>query len=65
MKQNVGTADRIIRAIFGVAALLVAIFITSGVWTILLYVISAILLVTALIGICPLYMLLHLSTKKK
>ena len=64
MKSNIGMTDRIIRVIIGIAALLVALLVTSGVADIILYIFAAIMLITALAGICPLYMLLKFSTKK-
>jgi hypothetical protein len=65
MKQNESSIDRIIRIIVGIAAILIGLFYTSGVLSIVLYVVAAILLVTAILGVCPLYMLFHFSTKKQ
>jgi hypothetical protein len=63
MKANVGTVDRIIRAVVGLAALLGAWAIGSGsVAFVLLMVVGAILLVTAAVGFCPLYRVLGLNT---
>jgi len=63
MKANVGTVDRIIRAVVGLAALLGAWAIGSGsVAFVLLMVVGAILLVTAAVGFCPLYRVLGLTT---
>jgi hypothetical protein len=64
MERNMGTTDRIVRAIIGIAALLVALFATSGAADIVLYIIAAIMLLTALVGICPLYIPLKINTKK-
>jgi hypothetical protein len=64
MKQNMGRTDRIIRVLVGIVALLVAIFVTSGVVDIILYVIAAIMIITSLVGICPLYIPFGISTKK-
>ena len=64
MKQNMGSTDRIIRALVGIVALLIALFVTSGVVDIILYVIAAIMIITSLIGICPLYIPFGISTKK-
>jgi len=64
MKQNMGTGDRIIRVVLGISALLMSVFLTSGVWDIVLYILAAILLLTAIIGVCPAYMPFHLSTRK-
>ena len=63
MKQNMGTADRTIRAILGIAALVVALFFVEGVWDIVLYIFGAIMVITAAIGVCPLYIPFNISTK--
>jgi|WetSurMetagenome_2_1015567.scaffolds.fasta_scaffold1272699_1 hypothetical protein len=64
MKKNMGSADRIIRAVLGIAAILIALFATSGVVDIILYVFAAIMIITSIIGTCPLYIPFHISTKK-
>ncbi|MDD5605439.1 MAG: DUF2892 domain-containing protein [Dehalococcoidales bacterium] len=63
MKQNMGTADRSIRAILGIAALVVALFFVAGVWDIVLYIFGAIMVITAAMGVCPLYIPFNISTK--
>ena len=66
MKKNLGTADRIIRALLAVAA---AIAIISGAVTgtaaVILGIIAAVLLLTSLVTFCPLYALLKISTAPK
>ena len=63
MKTNVGTVDRIIRAVVGLAALLGAFALGSGsIAFVLLMVVGAILLVTAAVGFCPLYRVFGIST---
>ncbi len=66
MKKNVGTADRAIRTL---AAIVLAILILTGTVTgttaIVLGVVAAVLLLTSMVSICPLYMALNLSTNKK
>ena len=63
MKRNESTIDRIIRAVLGVA--LVAIGLTvGGTLAVVLYVLAAVMLVTALTGFCPLYHLLGIDTCK-
>ena len=64
MRQNMSFGDRISRGILGIAALLIAVFFASGAWDIVLYVLAGILLATAVAGVCPLYRLFRLSTKK-
>jgi hypothetical protein len=67
MIRNMGTADRSIRVVLGVAAVLVSVFFAWGslVGTIVgvaLLVFAGIMLVTAAVGFCPTYRLLHIST---
>jgi hypothetical protein len=65
MKRNMGNLDRIIRAIAGVILIVVGVLYLGFWWGILMLVIALILLITAIIGICPLYMLFKWSTLKK
>lgn len=61
MPQNMGTVDRIIRAVIGVI-LLILVFTgpkTAWGW------IGLIPLLTALFGYCPLYQIFGISTRKK
>ena len=63
MKKNMGSTDRTIRAILGIAAIIIALFATSGVVDIILYIFAAIMIVTSLVGVCPLYIPFNISTK--
>ena len=66
MKQNIGTIDKVIRVLL--AVIVVALYFThviSGTLAIILLVLGAILVVTSIVGICPLYMPIRLSTRKK
>jgi hypothetical protein len=63
---NEAPIDRIIRMVAGIA--LAAVAIGGAVTTPLLYVVwvvAAILIVTGIVGFCPLYALLRVSTKSK
>jgi hypothetical protein len=60
MKTNVGTVDRIIRALVGVALIALALTGTVGWWGWL----GVVPLLTAAIGWCPPYAMLGLSTCK-
>lgn len=65
MKQNLANWDRIVRAI--VAILFFVLILTSAVsgWVAtLLGVLGVVFLLTAVVGTCPLYMLLKFSTRK-
>ncbi|WP_298363343.1 DUF2892 domain-containing protein [uncultured Lutibacter sp.] len=64
MRRNLGSTDRIVRMILGVAIGYFAFSTeieTSWVQT-LLYIISAILLITTLVGSCPLYSIFRMNT---
>jgi|WetSurMetagenome_2_1015567.scaffolds.fasta_scaffold152301_2 hypothetical protein len=67
MKNNLGTADRVIRIV--IAAIIIILYATcvicNSIWGIILLVIGGIFLVTGIIGFCPLYHLLKISTNKK
>ena len=66
MKRNMGTTDKVIRIL--VAVLFVVLYFThvvSGVPGIILLALAAISVVTSILGICPLYTPLGISTVKK
>jgi hypothetical protein len=65
MKRNMGKTDRIIRAIVGAILAIVGIMYVGIWWGILSLVVSLILLITAIVGICPLYLPFKFSTLKK
>lgn len=66
MKLNLGTADRIIR-------ILIAIVIGVGYFThqitgtaaIILLILAIVLILTSLVGVCPLYLPFGISSRKK
>ncbi|MDA7426876.1 DUF2892 domain-containing protein [Primorskyibacter aestuariivivens] len=63
MKKNVGTIDRGIRIVVGLA-LIAAYFLNSGGTYSWLYLLGIVPLVTGLIGSCPPYALLGINTCK-
>jgi hypothetical protein len=66
MKANMGSADRIIRAI--IAILIAALYFTNvltGTIGIVLLILAGIFLLTSFISFCPLYLPFGLSTRKK
>jgi len=66
MSTNESGVDRIIRVVIAIAAVVGAFAVgPSSVLGIILFVVAAIMLVTAAVGFCPLYRLFGLSTKKK
>ena len=64
MKQNEGTADRIIRVIIGTLALVAANLWLSGTVQTVAYIVGIVALATGLLGFCGLYTLLGISTCK-
>ncbi len=65
MKQNMGTADKIVRLV--VVAIIAALYFTgqiTGTAAIILGIIAVAFLVTSLIGWCPTYVPFGISTKK-
>jgi hypothetical protein len=66
MKKNMGTIDRIARAV--IATVIFSLWLAGvlkGLPAIILLIIAAILVLTAIIGICPLYLPFGFSTRKK
>lgn len=64
MKKNMGSLDRIIRiALVALVAVLYFTGVISGTWAIILGVVAVVLLLTSLVGVCPLYMLFGISTR--
>ena len=63
MKKNVGIIDRVVRIM--VAILIIGLYFTqiiSGTLAIVLLVLSGVLILTTLIGFCPLYYLFGINT---
>ncbi len=66
MKKNMGNIDKIVRLLLAVViSILFLTKIISGTLGVVLVVISAIFLLTSLIGFCPLYALFGFSTCPK
>lgn len=65
MTKNMGSTDRIIRTIIAIVALYLYFSgIVTGVFGILLIIISAIFLLTSLVSFCPLYTLFGIKSCK-
>lgn len=65
MKKNMGTIDKVIRVI--VAIVIGVLYFTgqiTGTAAIILGVLAVVFLLTSLVGTCPLYLPVGLSTKK-
>ncbi|HTP13321.1 MAG TPA: DUF2892 domain-containing protein [Bacteroidota bacterium] len=66
MKQNVSTTDRFLRALFAVVvAILYLTGVISGTIASLLGLVAVVLLATSIVGMCPIYSVLKISTKKQ
>jgi hypothetical protein len=63
-KKNEGILDRLIRIILAEVFLVLALFWFGGVMQIVLYILSLMMAVTAVIGFCGLYKIFGLSTNK-
>lgn len=64
MNINEGIADRAFRAVLAIIAAGVAAFAAHGTLQIVLWVVAAILALTAAVGFCPLYRIFGISTCK-
>ena len=65
MKANESSLDRIIRLVFAIVSFVLYFTgVVGGTLGIVTLAIGVVLLLTALIGFCPLYALLKVSTKK-
>ena len=66
MKKNMGIVDRVIRIILAAAvAVLFFTGIISGAAAVILGILAAVFLITAVVGLCPLYLPFGISTIKK
>ncbi len=66
MKKNMGSADSIIRVIVAaVVAFLIFKGIITGTVAIIAGIVAAVFLLTSVVGFCPLYTIIGLSTKGK
>jgi len=66
MKKNVGSIDKIVRIIIAVVA---GYFAKTGTFeaswmSYVLYAVSAIMILTAVVGTCPIYSILGMKTNK-
>lgn len=62
--QNVGSVDRIVRIVAGLALILVGFLVLGGTAGTIVGVVGFIPLLTGLIGWCPLYLPFRFSTRK-
>lgn len=63
MKPNVGSADKIVRVLVAIAAVVIALIVGAGsALGIVLWIVAAVMVLTALTGMCPLYKLFGITT---
>ena len=61
---NIGSTDRIIRIVIGIALAVYAYSSLLSPWSLVAYAIAAVLIVTAIVRFCPAYRLIGASTCK-
>lgn len=62
--QNVGSSDRLLRIVLGLALIVAGFFSLTGIVGTIVGVIGFIPLLTGLVGWCPLYRAFNFSTQK-
>lgn len=66
MKTNESMLDRFVRAVVGLVGIGLWVFgYLTGVWAVVAVVVGAVLLLTGLLGFCPLYAALGIGTAPK
>jgi hypothetical protein len=66
MKKNVGNLDKVIRLIIALVIIVLGFAkVITGTFAIILFIIAAVFILTSIFSICPIWMLLGLSTCKK
>ncbi len=63
-KQNLGTVDRVVRIVLGVILAAISMLVLKGTASAIVGVVALIPLITGIVGFCPLYVPLKLSTVK-
>jgi hypothetical protein len=65
MKLNVGSIDRGVRAILAIVLIVLGLTgVLTGTLAVIGYFLGAVLLLTSLVGFCPLYALINIRTSK-
>jgi hypothetical protein len=65
MIKNIGSPDRILRIAFAVVVAILALLnVITGTLAVVLGLVAVVLFATALVGTCPIYLALKMSTKK-
>lgn len=64
MGKNESLLDRGIRVVIAAVAVVLGVYVLSGVWSVVAYIVAAVMVVTAIVGICPLYKVFGVNTCK-
>ncbi|MGZ7495864.1 YgaP family membrane protein [Corynebacterium sp. ZY180755] len=64
MGKNESLLDRGIRVVIAAVAVVLGVYVLSGVWSVVAYIVAAVMAVTAIAGICPLYKVFGVNTCK-
>lgn len=63
-KRNLGTVDRAVRIVLGVILAAISMLVFKGTASTIVGIVALIPLITGIVGFCPLYVPLKLSTVK-
>jgi hypothetical protein len=61
---NESVFDRVIRLVLGLALVALIFTVLTGIWQIVAGVVAAILVLTGIVGFCPLYGLFGINTRR-
>jgi len=64
MKKNVGNIDKIIRFIVALVAIWAGYSLVSSPWNYVLYIVAIIMVITAFISTCPIWLITGINTIK-
>jgi hypothetical protein len=68
MRKNVGGVDRVIRVIIAIALMYIGFFpnpiVSGGMFRIVIGIVGGFVLLAALFGVCPLYLMADINTTK-
>lgn len=64
MGKNESLLDRGIRVVIAAVAVVLGVYVLSGVWSVVAFIIAAAMVVTAIVGICSLYKVFGVNTCK-
>jgi hypothetical protein len=66
MKKNMGVIDKVVRILIAVVVVvLYFMHVISGTLAIVLLILAAVFVLTAILGLCPLYLPFGITTRKK